>query len=171
MTTTITASSITIDGPRAWMVVEHSKCPNHDPCGCERFGLPIGLPHCKLSCELAEPSDLARLLYNENVIFEIAVPQSKKPKCDHRVIEKDTQWEDHQRTCPSILRVHVVRVMPIVDYRSTETGFDRLKLGPKGVDYPATLMRANPRYDPLSLINLPADAAPNKYAVELAVHS
>jgi hypothetical protein len=67
-------------------------------------------------------------------------------------------------------QVHVVRVLPIVHYRSTETGFDRLKLGPEGVDYPATLMRANPSDDDLSLINLPADAAPGKFVVELAVH-
>jgi hypothetical protein len=90
-----------------------------------------------------------------------------------RVMTEDGQWCTFHpaRECQKQqAAANSVRVLPIVHYRSTETGFDRLKLGPEGVDYPATLMRANPSDDDLSLINLPADAAPGKFVVELAVH-
>jgi hypothetical protein len=174
MTTTIRASSITIDGPRAWLVVDYPA-----PLGSATI---VSYRELNRLCEACHGAGWTMVRATtarrgqENCEASLTCRTcggSKRHTFEIEVAGDVLDIEDGalRRYDGQAYRVHVVQVLPIVDNRSTATRFDRLRLGPEGVDYPATLMRANPSDDDLSLITLSADAAPGKFVAELAVHA
>jgi hypothetical protein len=171
---TIAATAITIDGDTAWLVVPLSGYhPNvattythyNRPCDtCAKIRAALGN---------ATRNDEPCLSCGEidgRHTFTLDVAQSNKSECDHRVIEKDTQWEDHERTCPLTLSVHVVEVLPIMD-AWTDWVTPCIIPDVDGVWQLVTGSRDGTECWELVDPDLPADAAPGMYAVRLAVHT
>jgi hypothetical protein len=188
---TIPSTAIAIDGDTAWWIVEHPLCPTHAPCDCGRFGLPFGLPHCKLSCELGSVTGLARALDLDRpcdtwrpICNRIGTGFGKPdhngcPDCHGS--KRHTFTLDVREPCRSdvdrwndikTLSVHVVEVLPIIEWDTVDLG----------LPHPVPCMTIDPHGNALEADEagvdwfkahdrtLPPDAAPGMFAVRLAIH-
>jgi hypothetical protein len=183
-------SRITIEDDTAWWVVEHPLCPTHAPCDCGRFGLPFGLPHCKVSCELVSVTGLARALDLDRPCDCTLGRSGTISNCDgtgrHTFaldveckrcggVGTDPDSVDHAcRQCDDegskTLSVHVVEVLPI--YGEDPGIFpDMLTIRQPCIvikdDGSALLWDGSGDFTDCVL---PADAAPGEFAVRLKIH-
>jgi hypothetical protein len=175
---TIAATAITIDGDTAWWIVEHRLCPTHAPCDCGRFGLPFGLPHCKLSCELGSVTGLARALNLDcpcdtcDGSGSFPAIQSQTDPCPDCDGSKRHTFNIHlSEGQHETLSVHVVEVLEIRDgSKPCDDGTAHIRDdGPQYLS--ANRYVSMPARGMGEYITLPADAAPGMYAVRLAVHT
>jgi hypothetical protein len=184
---TIAATAITIDGDTAWWIVEHRLCPTHAPCDCGRFGLPFGLPHCKLSCELGSVTGLARALNLDcpcdtcDGSGSFPAIQSQTDPCPDCDGSKRHTFNIHlSEGQHETLSVHVVEVLEIVRGScpdKTNAPHRRAHLHLDDNEDQAGMCRENrdliwdSPWKSRNLVTLPTDAAAGKYVVRLAMHT
>jgi hypothetical protein len=143
MSATIPASSITIDGDRAWWVVTEDELPQMWERPCEDS------EHCHDGWIDTHRGDDSEACYycdgTSRHTFEIDVED----------LEAAPIYIGHGMT--TTYRVHVVRVLPIVTWYA-------------GGDMPWPCFEMEPDVEVVQRWQRPADAEPSKFAVELAVH-
>jgi hypothetical protein len=143
MSHTIPASSITIDGPRAWWVVTEDELPQmwERPCmtckGTNLYHNGMGADACP---------DCADGRHTFEIDVNVPCVGGRIDLCDHT-------------TCGARqIKVHVVRVMPIVTWYA-------------GGDMPWPCFEMEPDVEVVQRWQRPADAEPGKYVVEMETHS
>jgi hypothetical protein len=142
MSVTIPASSITIDGSRAWWVVPEDELPQipHLPCdNCYGVGEGRNL-FADIETECPECDGTGRHTFEIHVEDLEAAPIYIGPRMT------------------TTYRVHVVRVLPIVTWYA-------------GGDMPWPCFEMEPDVEVVQRWQRPADAEPGKYAVEMETHS
>jgi hypothetical protein len=146
MSHTIPASSITIDGDRAWLIAP--PWPDGDPLKSWW----VWQDHPCMTCKGTN-------LYHNGMGAD-ACPDCADGRHTFEIDVEDLEaapiYIGHGMT--TTYRVHVVRVLPIVTWYA-------------GGDMPWPCFEMEPDVEVVQRWQRPADAAPGKYAVELAVHS
>jgi hypothetical protein len=144
MSHTIPASSITIDGPRAWWVVTEDELPQMWERPCEDS------EHCHEGwIDTHRGDDSEACHYCDGTgrhTFDIHVEPRSRIGAQCVSVTHPTY------------RVHVVRVLPIVTWYA-------------GGDMPWPCFEMEPDVEVVQRWQRPADAEPGKYAVEMEIHS
>jgi hypothetical protein len=178
MSHTIPATSITIDGPRAWWVRDPGVCDL-----CERF------PSGHVAIDDCGPGHLDRPCETCNGVGHLgpatyATPQNYGRACPDCDGTGRFTWEiavnvpcvggridlcDHTACGTRQITVHVVRVMPIVRFRIEVPQPRILKMSAPKMGGQSHWIDDGER--PGKMIRLPADAEPGEVVIELAVHT
>jgi hypothetical protein len=147
MTATIPADSITIDDDRAWLVLDKGRMADftHDadrPCEtCDRIRK-LPRDNEPTIVRCTDCDSTGRFTFGVEVAGDVL----------------DIEDGALRRYDGQAYRVHVVRVLPIVTWYA-------------GGDMPWPCFEMEPDVEVVQRWQRPADAAPGKYAVELAVHA
>jgi hypothetical protein len=156
MTVTIPASSITIDGPRAWWVVPEDELPQipHLPCdNCFGRGWGRNL-FADVDTQCPECYGTGRHTFEIHVEDLEAAPIHIGPRMT------------------TTYRVHVVRVLPIVDPPPNKyPTHDFVRYPAHPARYEWTGAPGIHSWKCHGGVELPADAEPGKYVVEMEIHS